>query len=450
MIMDSNSNENFSAYTLITKKRDGHKLTKNEIKWFIDGFTAGDIPDYQMASFLMAIYLMDMDAAETAALTDAMLYSGDVLDFNDQTVIDKHSTGGVGDKTSFILAPIAAAVGVKVPMIAGRGLGHTGGTVDKIESIENFNTSLSMSDFKRLLYESGIVLIGQTGEIAPADKKIYALRDVTATIESIPLITGSIMSKKLAEGTSGIVMDIKCGSGAFMKTKTRARALAKSLSNTALRFNKNMITMITDMSQPLGFAVGNSLEIIECVETLKGNGPKDLTKLCLELAGGMIYLAGLAKTHDIGIKKAKATLKDGTALSKFRELIKTHGGDPAYVDDYSHFNVATKKTQIISDNDGHVHSIDGVKIGLQCVELGGGRKKAEDNIDFAVGFIIHKKIGDRVKKGEAIATIHHHKHQQPIADKMIKIFNNDIYKIKKGKPKKLPELIYETKINWSK
>ena len=262
-----------------------------------------------MTALLMAIHINGFDAEETSALTDAMLYSGTVLNFPEQRVIDKHSTGGVGDKTSFILAPIAAACGVKVPMISGRGLGHTGGTTDKIESIPGFKTSLSIDEFKKILDLNDLVLMGQTKDIAPADKIIYGLRDVTATIDCIPLITASIMSKKLAEGASGIVMDIKTGQGAFLTTLGKARKLAKSLQDTALRFNKNIMTIITDMSEPLGAAVGNSLEIIESVETLKGNGPKDLTTVSLELAGGMIHIAGLAKTHKAGIKMAKKLSK---------------------------------------------------------------------------------------------------------------------------------------------
>jgi pyrimidine-nucleoside phosphorylase len=284
--------QTFSAYNIIQKKRDKEKLTKDEITWFIEGLTSGEIADYQMSALLMAIYLNGFDKDETVAITDAMLYSGKVLDFEEQIYIDKHSTGGVGDKTSFIIAPIAAACGVKVPMIAGRGLGHTGGTVDKIESIKGFKTEISLHDFVTLLKERGLVLIGQTSEIAPADKKIYALRDVTATIESIPLITASIMSKKLAEGAKGIVMDVKTGNGAFMAKLSDAKKLAESIRQTGLRFNKNMMTIISDMSEPLGNAVGNSLEIIESIETLKSRGPTDLTELSLSLAGGMVYLAG--------------------------------------------------------------------------------------------------------------------------------------------------------------
>ncbi len=447
----SNGDKNdFSPYKIIQKKRDGQELSPSEIQWFIKSYTDGTVPDYQMSALLMAIYLKGMKSKETAALTDAMLYSGKVLEFNDKTVIDKHSTGGIGDKTSFILSPIAAVCGVKVPMIAGRGLGHTGGTVDKIESIANFNTSLTLENFSTLLMKNGLVLIGQTADIAPADKKIYGLRDVTATVESIPLITASIMSKKLAEGTSGIVMDIKTGPGAFMKTLPQARALAKSLQETTLRFNKNILTMITDMSQPLGNAIGNSLEIIESIETLKGKGPKDLTVLSLELAGAMIYLAGLATSLKEGIKKAKKALVSGEALLKFKELIAAQGGDPSYVDDYKKFPLAKHIAIVTSVSDGYVAAINGVDLGLQCVDLGGGRKAANDKIDFSTGLVILKKIGDRVKKGDILAEIYHHEHQVEVVDRIKKELTTQTFKISKLKPKKIPKLIIETQTKWSK
>ena len=441
---------NYSPYQILQKKRDGIALSKAEIDWFINSYTSGDIPDYQMAALLMAIYLKGMNVEETKFLTDAMLYSGKVLDFADQKVIDKHSTGGVGDKTSFILGPIAAACGVKVPMIAGRGLGHTGGTVDKIECIENFNTSLSLEELKHNLDKTNIVLIGQTKDIAPADKKIYALRDVTATVESIPLITASIMSKKLAEGTSGIVMDIKTGSGAFMKNLKDARALAKSIRNTALRFHKNIITMLTDMNQPLGNAVGNSLEIIECIETLKGKGPKDLTDLSLSLAGAMIYLAGLAKTLDAGIKMARESIKNGKALEKFKELIIAQGGSGDYIDDYTKFPVAKNVMEIKAQKSGYINQIDGIGIGLSLVDLGGGRKKSTDKIDYSVGIIVHKKIGDKVIKGHPIASLYYHSHQQVMAQEICYKYQQEYVVIKSKIPQHISPLIIETKIDWSK
>ncbi|MBC7539147.1 MAG: thymidine phosphorylase [Bacteriovorax sp.] len=407
--------QTFSAYNIIQKKRDKEKLTKDEISWFIEGLTSGEIADYQMSALLMAIYLNGFDKDETIAITDAMLYSGKVLNFSEQIYIDKHSTGGVGDKTSFIVAPLAAACGVKVPMIAGRGLGHTGGTVDKIESIKGFKTEISLDDFVKLLKERGVVLIGQTSEIAPADKKIYALRDVTATIESIPLITASIMSKKLAEGAKGIVMDIKTGNGAFMAKLSDAKKLAESIRQTGLRFDKNMMTIISDMSEPLGNAVGNSLEIIESIETLKSRGPTDLTELSLSLAGGMIYLAGLAKSHKDGIVKAQTVLDSGAALEKFRELIDHQGGDSRVIDDYTLLPQTQSTYEVKAQKNGFVTKMDCKALGMHCVRLGGGRQKTSDVIDFAVGFIMNKKLGDKVKKGEVLATIHCHDSQMAIA-----------------------------------
>ncbi len=437
-----------SAYAIIAKKRDKKNLTKDEIKWFIDGLVRGDVGDYQMSALLMAIYLNGFDKDETTALTDAMLYSGKVLSHGPKA-IDKHSTGGVGDKASFILAPLAAACGVEVPMMAGRGLGHTGGTVDKIESIKGYNVALGLEDFSRVLKEIGLVLIGQTGEIAPADKKIYALRDVTATVESIPLITASIMSKKLAEGASGIVMDIKTGNGAFMSTLPKARALAKSLADTGLRFNKSMMTVVSDMSQPLGNAVGNSLEMIESIETLKGNGPKDLTDLSVQLAGGMIHLAGLAKTPEKGVSMARKALKDGSGLEKFRQLLKAQGGDPRYIDDYSLFPVAKHQTQILAHKAGYIASMDCKAVGMLNVLLGGGRRKSSDPIDFGVGFVFKNKIGSKVKKGDVIATIYHNENQAKMVEQIQEDFKNNVVKISATKSKG-PDLIREVKIYFPK
>lgn len=442
-------NKNYTPAGIIKKKRDKKQLTADEIRWFIDGLVAGKIPEYQMSALLMAIFINGMTTKETAALTDCMLYSGTVLDFNDQTVIDKHSTGGVGDKTSFILAPIAAACGVKVPMIAGRGLGHTGGTVDKIESIKGFKTAIPLRQFEKRLKEDGIVLIGQTKDIAPADKIIYSLRDVTSTVESIPLITASIMSKKMAEGASGIVMDIKTGQGAFMKTKTQARALAKSIRETGLRFNKNMMTILTDMNQPLGDAVGNSLEIIESIDVLKNRGPKDITDISVELAGGMVHLAGLAKTHAEGNKMARKALESGAALKVFKEMIKNQGGDPKVCTNYKLLPVAKTKTQVLATENGYVSSMNNERIGLLCVDLGGGRKKVSDKVDFAVGFIFHKKLGDKVKKGEPLLTIYHHAKQKKVVESMKEEFTTSVLKFSKTKPKVGP-LIIEKSISWSK
>ena len=409
-------NENFQVYSLIDKKKRGEKLRDLEIKWFIQNYTDNKIPDYQMSAMLMAMFLRGMDVVETAALTDAMLESGKQLKFPGKNVIDKHSTGGIGDKASFIVAPIASAAGVKVPMIAGRGLGHTGGTVDKIEAIKGFNTALDLEAFSEKLNQEGLVLIGQTPEIAPADRLIYALRDVTATIDSIPLITASIMSKKLAEGANGIVFDIKTGTGAFMKTTKDARALGKSLIQTAKRFKKKAVALITDMNQPLGNEVGHSNEIIESIETLKGKGPKDLTKLSIELAAHMIHIAGVEKTYVKAEAKALEMVTSGKALEEFRKLLRSQGGDERVIDDYSLLPMASVKTPVRATKSGYIKMFNNTEIGLLLIELGGGRKSKTDVIDHGVGFTFHKKIGDKVKKGEPIFTITHHPKQKAIVE----------------------------------
>jgi len=435
---------NFSMYEIIDKKKRGKTLTKAEIDWVIDGLMKKKVPDYQMTSLLMAIYIKGMTTEETANLTDAMLYSGKVMTFEGKNVVDKHSTGGIGDKASFILAPIAAACGVKVPMIAGRGLGFTGGTVDKIESVKGFKTSLSLSEFEKLLNTKGIVLIGQTKDIAPADGIIYALRDVTATIDSIPLITASIMSKKLAEGANGIVMDIKTGSGAFMGSHKDAVKLAHSILGTAKRFGKDSVALITNMDQPLGNAVGNSLEMIESVEVLKGRGPKDITELSIALAARMIHIGGVEKTYSKALKKAKSSVEDGSALKKFKEMIKNQGGDTSFIDDYSKLPVAKHTTEVLSPKDGWVKSYKNDEIGLLATELGGGRKVKSDKIDFGVGFIFHKNIGDKVAKGESIFTIYHNKNQTKIVSQITDRFFKDVIKFSKTKvetPKTIHEVI---------
>lgn len=438
-----------SAYQILYKKREGEALSKEEIKWLVNGFTEGTVADYQMGAFLMAVCTRGMNEDETAALTDAMLYSGETLTFEETAVVDKHSTGGVGDKTSFILAPLAAACGITVPMIAGRGLGHTGGTVDKAESIKGFNTEITLQEFADLLKTKKLAMIGQTPEIAPADKKIYALRDVTATIESIPLITGSIMSKKLAEGARGIVMDIKVGNGAFMKNLDEARALAKSLMDTAERFDRHMCCMLTNMNQPLGKTIGNSLEIIECIEVLKGKGPKDLTNLSLELAGSMVHLGGKASSHEEGVAMVTEAMNNGSGLTKFKEMIENQGGLGDVIEDYSLLPMAKCTTEVPAPKNGYVSAMDTTRIGLHCVDLGGGRHVAEDKIDFGVGFTINKKVGDKVSQGESLLTIHHNEDQKEIVEKMIKEFTTKDYTFSDEEVQGDP-LIYETDIRWSK
>ncbi len=431
-----------SMYNILEKKKHNKVLSKEEIKWVIDSLMEKKIEDYQVAALLMAIYLNGMTKEETAHLTDAMLYSGKTLSFDGLNVVDKHSTGGIGDKTSLILAPIAAVCGVKVPMIAGRGLGFTGGTVDKMEAIPGFKTDLDLKEFESRLNEKGIVLIGQTGEIAPADKIIYALRDVTATIDSIPLITASIMSKKLAEGANGIVMDIKVGSGAFMRTKSEAKKLARSIINTASRFDKKCVTLLTNMNQPLGEAVGHTLEVIECIEVLKGRGPKDLSSLSIELAAHMIHIAGVEKTYAAALKKARKSVKDGSALKKFEELISDQEGDSQVTKNYDLMDLAPERSYIVAPKDGYIKSFKNADIGFMCTELGGGRKVKSDKIDFGVGFIFHKRLSDKIKKGDKIATIYHRKDQGKIVEDIQHRMLNDIIKFSSTKLSK-PEIVYE-------
>jgi len=434
--------EIFQVYPLIDKKKKAEKLTSAEIKWFIQNYTDKKIEDYQMSAMLMAMFIQGMDVTETAALTDAMLESGKQLKFPGKNVIDKHSTGGIGDKASFILAPIASAAGVKVPMIAGRGLGHTGGTVDKIEAIKGFDTALDLKVFQEKLNKDGIVLIGQTPDIAPADRLIYALRDVTATVDSVPLITASIMSKKLAEGANGIVFDIKCGTGAFMRTQKDARALAKSLIITSKRFKKKAVALITDMNQPLGNAVGHSNEIIESIETLKGKGPKDLTDLSIALAAHMIHIGGIEKTFEKALKKAHLMVDSGKALAEFRKLIKSQGGDERVIDDYSLLPQAKETTKVVANKSGYIKMLQNDKIGLLLIQLGGGRKSKADKIDHAVGFQFEKKIGDKVSKGDTIFVIHHHANQKEIAQNIKSEFLKDILVMSSLKVK-TPKLILE-------
>jgi pyrimidine-nucleoside phosphorylase len=432
----------FSMYQIIEAKKHGNELTSDQIKWFVSEFTKDQLPDYQVSALLMAIYFQGMTPRETADLTDSMLFSGIKLSFEGENVIDKHSTGGVGDKASFILAPLARACGVKVPMIAGRGLGHTGGTIDKVEAISGFRTEISEEEFTSMLNEHGLVLMGQTENIAPADRRLYALRDVTATVDSIPLITASIMSKKLAEGANGIVMDIKIGSGAFMKNRIEAKKLATSIIDTAKRFSKKCVCLITDMNQPLGMAVGNSLEIIESIETLKNNGPKDLTDLSCELAANMVYLAGLEKTPRAAMKKVKKALTSGDALREFQNMIERQGGNPSLCHDYNLLPLATEKTQIKAPTNGYVESYNNELIGLLCTELGGGRKVKSDKIDFGVGFIFHKRIGDKLSEGDDIMTIYHNSDQGETVKLIQERFLNECINISNKKVSG-PELIYE-------
>lgn len=392
---------------LIRKKRDGGELSSDEIEFLVRAYTNDAIPDYQMAAWLMAVVIRGMTRSELSALTSAMLHSGEVLDLSDipGPKVDKHSTGGVGDKTSLIIAPIVAAGGVHVPMISGRGLGHTGGTLDKLQSIPGFNINLSLSEFRRVLKACGCGLIGQTAEIAPADKKLYALRDVTATVESPNLICASIMSKKLAEGIDGLVLDVKTGSGAFMKTEKDSVHLAELMVETGERMGKKMVALITDMDQPLGVKVGNALEVEECIEVMNGRGPGDLREVSIELAAWMFYLANRTSSVDMGRELADKLVRDQSALKKFRQIVVQQGGDPAAIDDPKRLPQADHQAPVLSPVSGFVEFIQCEQVGIASLVLGGGREKKEDVIDPAVGLVLHKKVGDPVTRGEALCTI---------------------------------------------
>ena len=398
-----------SMLEVIRKKRDGKVLSRAEIEYLVQGYTTGAIPDYQVSAWLMAVMLRGLTREETSALTDSMLRSGDVLDLSDLSArkVDKHSTGGVGDKTSLILAPLVAAAGLNVPMISGRGLGHTGGTLDKLEAIPGFNVNLSVSEFRSVLKTCGCAMIGQTPEIAPADRKLYALRDVTGTVESPYLICASIMSKKLAEGIDALVLDVKTGSGAFMKKEEDAVFLAELMVETGERMGKTMVALITDMNQPLGTHIGNSLEVVESLEVLRGQGPEDLKQLCLDLAAWMLYLGGAASSVEDGKTISMDLLESGKALEKFRTMIALQGGDVRVMDEPGRLPHAKHRVDVGSLKDGTVVAIDCESVGMACVALGGGREKKEDNVDPAVGIIVHRKIGDRVTAGEPLCTIHH-------------------------------------------
>jgi pyrimidine-nucleoside phosphorylase len=397
------------AVDIIRKKRDGHALSAAEVEAFVAGATSGTWPDYQASALLMAIVLRGMSAEETACLTRAMVHSGVRLDLSDLpgVKVDKHSTGGVGDKTSLVLAPLAAACGVVVPMMSGRGLGHTGGTLDKLESIPGFRAGLSLGEFRAALRTVGCALIGQTGEIAPADRKLYALRDVTGTVESIPLITSSIMSKKIAEGIGALMMDVKCGRGAFMKTLPDARRLAELLVATGAANGVRTAALVTTMDAPLGRAAGNALEVVECLETLKGRGPADLEALSVALAARMLLLGGAAESVAEGEAKVRAALGSGQGLEKFRAIIARQGGDPRVVDDYRLLPAAPERELVLAPRGGYVTHLDAELIGRATVLLGAGRDRVEDTIDPGVGVVVLALRGQRVREAEAIMEVHH-------------------------------------------
>ncbi len=394
-------------YDIIRKKRDGGKLNREEIAFFVKGVTAGEIPDYQTSALLMAIYFNDLSPEETAALTDEMARSGDMVDLSpiEGVKVDKHSTGGVGDKTTLVTVPIVAACGVRVAKMSGRGLGHTGGTIDKLESIPGFCTAVSTDRFFEIVGKTGAAVVGQTGNLAPADKKLYALRDVTATVENIGLIAASIMSKKLAAGADAIVLDVKTGSGAFMKTPEDSLKLARAMVSIGEHTGRKTVALITDMDRPLGFAVGNSLEVIEAVETLRGRGPGDLKEVCLELAANMLCLGGRGEISACRAL-ARETLESGRAFEAFCSMTEAQGGDVSYLRDTGKFPRAVVSLDVPSPEEGWLCAMDTEAVGECSVVLGAGRETKESPIDYSAGIMLRKKTGDRVRRGEALATLY--------------------------------------------
>jgi pyrimidine-nucleoside phosphorylase len=396
------------AVDIIQRKRDGAELSRGEIAFFVEGYTRGEIPDYQASALAMAVFFRGMTAPETLALTECMMHTGQVLDLSDVPgpKVDKHSTGGVGDKTSLVLAPLAAACGVSVPMISGRGLGHTGGTLDKLESVPGFRVGLSLAEFRSVLSRCGLALIGQTPEIAPADRKLYALRDVTGTVESRPLIAASIMSKKMAEGIDALVLDVKVGDGAFMKSLDEARALAQTMVEIGRGMGKKVAALLTDMEQPLGRTVGNALEVLECIETLKGRGPKDLESLSVELAAWMAWLGGAATSLEAARSRVRDVLDSGQGLRRLQEVIAAQGGDPRVCEDPTLLPRARETIDLPAPADGRVAHIVCRSVGHAAMLLGAGRETVESRIDPAVGIVLHKKVGDLVIAGEPLLTLH--------------------------------------------
>ncbi len=394
-------------YDILAKKRDGGILTDEEIQFFIDGYVSGAIPDYQASALLMAIFLKGMTPHGTAALTRSMAQSGDMVDLSsiDGIKVDKHSTGGVGDKTTLIVAPVVASLGVRVAKMSGRGLGHTGGTVDKLESIPGFRTTLDREAFFDVVRRVGVSVIGQSGNLAPADKKLYALRDVTATVNSIPLIASSIMSKKIAAGSDRILLDVKTGSGAFMKTLEDSIALAKEMVSIGEHVGRRTVALITDMDRPLGCAIGNALEVCEACETLQGRGPADLTEVCIELAANMLWLAEkgeLAQCRSL----AKQQIANGEAFAKLKEMVQAQGGDTSVLDDPSRFDRSNVCYEVLAQREGFLYAMDTERCGIASMELGAGREKKEDPIDYSAGIVLRKKVGDFVRKGEVLASFY--------------------------------------------
>ncbi len=395
---------------LIEKKRDRRELTRDEIAFLIRGYTRDEIPDYQMAAWLMAVFLNGMTAAEMQALVEEMLHSGEVISFPEiaEAKVDKHSTGGVGDKTSLVIAPVVAACGLAVPMISGRALAHTGGTLDKLEAIPGFRTNLSLDEFRAVLKKCGLALIGQTKEIAPADKKLYALRDLTATVPCKPLITASIMSKKMAEGIDGLVLDVKTGNGAFMREFGDAKELAEMLAGVGRAMGKRVVALITDMNQPLGRTVGNAVETSEAIETLRGSLEGDFAELSLELAAQMLIVGGVTTDLNEAHQQARKAITSGQALEYFARCIEAQGGDPRVCDDLKRLPQASSEQVITSDCDGFIARIETDELGRIVMDWGGGRKRLEDTIDYSVGLRIHARLGDRVRVGDPLVTAYYH------------------------------------------
>ncbi|GBG12094.1 pyrimidine-nucleoside phosphorylase [Paenibacillus agaridevorans] len=396
------------AVDCIHKKRNGGELSSAEIAFLIKGYSSGDIPDYQMSAWAMAVFYQGMTEDETATLTMAMAESGDMVNLSPirGVKVDKHSTGGVGDKTTLIIGPLVASAGVPVAKMSGRGLGHTGGTIDKLESIPGFRTELDRETFIAQVNDLGLAVIGQSGDLAPADKKLYALRDVTATVESIPLIASSVMSKKIAAGADAIVLDVKTGSGAFMKTRADAEKLAAAMVAIGTQVGRDTAAVISDMDQPLGFAIGNALEVAEALETLRGQGPEDLTELCLALGSHMVVLGGAASSIEEGKRLLRERLNNGEALAKFKAFIEAQGGDGSVVDHPERLPAAPARIQVLAPIGGYVAAIDAEQLGLAAMMLGAGRATKDAAIDYAVGLVIVKKVGDEVTEGEPIATLH--------------------------------------------
>lgn len=409
---------------IIEKKRDGQELTTAEINFFIEGYTKGEIPDYQASALAMAIYFQDMNDRERADLTRAMVESGDTIDLSaiDGVKVDKHSTGGVGDTTTLVLAPLVASLGVPVAKMSGRGLGHTGGTIDKLESIAGFHVELTREQFIDLVNRDKVAVIGQSGNLTPADKKLYALRDVTGTVNSIPLIASSIMSKKIAAGADAIVLDVKTGDGAFMKTQEDAEELAHAMVRIGNHVGRKTIAIISDMSQPLGFAIGNALEVKEAIETLQGKGPKDLTELVLTLGSQMVILSGKAKTSEEAKEMLLDAIHSGKALAKFKEFLANQGGDASIVDDLTKLPQAKYKIELPAKQSGYISRMVADEIGVASMILGAGRATKEDVIDLAVGLVLHKKVGDKVEEGESILTIY--SNRENVEDVKQKLYDN--------------------------